>query len=173
MSGITEVSGIFGQNSLSSRLRPYSNVALLPCRTNSVKFDTAEKATSESPLEFLPQVRQASSNLRQKCGTDSNFEWLPCRIKCIHYYNVRTFSKLLSAHAFKPQIQLENKCCTIQFDVWIDCRTLVELMSNAIQLSSKRQKCDIWIGHKTLRIFEQIRTLAIRRQNCLRITYLH
>ena len=160
MSGITEVSGIFGQNSLSFSLRP----ALLPCRTNSVNFDTAEKRH----LNHLSNFCRKFDRLRRTCDRNA----APIQTSNNSLDESNAYITIMYEH-FQPYWVRMPLSCRSNLKINVaqlnsTSKLKVELMSNAIQLSLTRQKCDVWIGHKTLRIFEQIRTL-----NCLRITYLH
>ena len=53
-------------------------------------------STSESAAAFLPHVRLGLYFIRQRCDTDSNVEFLACRILFMHYFNV------MSMHKFGP-----------------------------------------------------------------------
>ena len=59
-------------------------------------------STSESAAAFLPHVRLGLYFIRQRCDTDSNVEFLACRILFMHYFNV------MSMHKFGPAKKKEQ-----------------------------------------------------------------
>ena len=61
-------------------LRPGSYVAFLPCRIQFNELNSAEIRRLNQLPHFCRTFDWSCRIIRQKCDTDSNVEFLPCRI---------------------------------------------------------------------------------------------
>ena len=77
-----------------SFLRPGSYVAFLPSRIQFNELSAAEIRRLNRLPHFYRAFDWSCRIIRQKCDTDSNVEFLPCRIQFIHYVNVLSMRRL-------------------------------------------------------------------------------
>ena len=75
-------------------LRPGSYVAFLPCRIQLNELSSAEIRRLNRLPHFCRTLDWSCRIIRQKCDTDSNVEFLPCRIQFIHYVNVLSMQRM-------------------------------------------------------------------------------